>query len=56
MNEVLQKINTEVKKSNLINLPNYILPSVHLFASKYSHLIIIIIMKTKDTFFACLKD
>lgn len=33
MNEVLQKINTEVKKSNLINLPNYILPSVHLFAS-----------------------
>ncbi|KAG6443812.1 hypothetical protein O3G_MSEX002997 [Manduca sexta] len=30
---VLKRIHTEVNKSNIINLPIYILPSIHLFAS-----------------------
>lgn len=31
---VLRRIHTDVNKSNLINLPIYVLPSIHLFASK----------------------
>lgn len=34
MMPVLQKIHTDINKSNLINLPIYILPSIQLFASE----------------------